>query len=157
MLHRISGKKLGRTSNQRKALFNGLAKSLFTYGSIETTNAKAKAVIPLVERLANKAIKGDLNAHRQLFVVFQDRHFVGAVVAKMKEVFGTQTSNFTVVKKVKHRQGDDALIVKLSLVKPYSLDLSKKAEVKTEEKATKAPKKAPKATVKKVKKTTDKE
>jgi len=157
MLHRISGKKLGRTRNQRQALFKGLSRAIFTYGSIETTEAKAKASIPMIEKLANTAVVGDLNAKRELFAAFQDRRFVNSVVAQMQQVFGDQKSNFTVIKRVKRRQGDDALIVKLSFVKPYALDLTKKEAVKKEESAKPVKKAAAKKVVKKVKKSEVKE
>jgi large subunit ribosomal protein L17 len=157
MLHRISGKKLGRTRNQRQALFKGLSRAIFTYGSIETTEAKAKASIPMIEKLANTAVVGDLNAKRELFATFQDRRFVNSVVAQMQQVFGDQKSNFTVIKRVKRRQGDDALIVKLSFVKPYALDLTKKEAVKKEESAKPVKKAAAKKVVKKVKKSEVKE
>ncbi len=157
MLHRISGKKLGRTRNQRQALFKGLSRAIFTYGSIETTEAKAKASISMIEKLANTAVRGDLNAKRELFAAFQDRRFVNSVVAQMQQVFGDQKSNFTVIKRVKRRQGDDALIVKLSFVKPYALDLTKKEAVKKEESAKPVKKAAAKKVVKKVKKSEVKE
>ncbi len=136
MNHRIFGKKLGRNHHERQALFKSLAKSMFTYGAIETTQAKAKAVVPTVEKLAHSITTKDIvNAQRELSKYFQDRNFVSDVYRSFLEVFNGQTSNFTKMWNVKIRRGDDALIVKLSFVKPYTL---KKAEVKEEVKDKKA-------------------
>ena len=149
MKHRISGKQLGRNRNQRQALIKGLAKSIFTYGAIQTTEAKAKAVIPMIEKLASTAMKDTLVCRRELFKIFQNQTFVNNVVDKMKAVFGDQKSNFTKVTKIKRRQGDDALVVSLSFVKPVDFTTVKKAETKEEPKKESKPKK----TVKKAKTT----
>ena len=136
MNHRIFGKQLGRNHHQRQALIKSLSRSMFTYGSIETTQAKAKAVISTVEKLANSiTTKNVVLAQRELSKYFQDRNFVKNVYDTFKTTFGDQTSNFTKFWKVKFRQGDDALIVKLAFVKPYTL---KKVEPVKEEVKAKA-------------------
>ena len=122
MNHRIFGKQLGRNHHERQALIKSLSKSLFTYGAIETTRAKAQLVIPTVEDLANCIMTKDvIIAQREMAKYFQDRHFVKSVYDTFKQVFSGQTSNFTKYWNVKIRQGDDALIVKLSFVKPYTI------------------------------------
>jgi large subunit ribosomal protein L17 len=138
MNHRIFGKQLGRNHHERQALIKSLSKSLFTYGAIETTKAKAQLVIPTVEDLANCIMSKDvIIAQRELSKYFQDRHFVKDVYDTFKSVFGDQKSNFTKFWNVKIRQGDDALIVKLSFVKPYTI--IKPVEAKpTEDKNKKA-------------------
>lgn len=136
MNHRIFGKQLGRNHHQRQALIKSLSRSMFTYGSIETTQAKAKAVISTVEKLANSiTTKNAVLAQRELSKYFQDRNFVKNVYDTFKTTFSDQTSNFTKFWKVKFRQGDDALIVKLAFVKPYTL---KKVEPVKEEVKAKA-------------------
>ncbi|MEL7666175.1 MAG: 50S ribosomal protein L17 [Candidatus Shapirobacteria bacterium] len=117
MRHRVSGRKLGRNRNQRQALFRTLLRSLFTHGSIETTQAKAKAILPQAEKMAAMAVKGDLISRRKLFAVFQDRNFVNQVVAIFSQTFPNQKQNFTKLQNIKIRQGDNALIVKLSFIK----------------------------------------
>ena len=129
MKHRIFGKKLGRNHNERKALFNSLTKAIFISGSINTTQARATAIVPTIEKLYNIIItKSDLIARRELFKVLQNQTWVNNVFKVFKETFGTQSSNFTKITKVKRRFGDDALIVKLSFVKP--IKFSNKKEVK---------------------------
>jgi len=138
MRHRNFGTKLGRNHNQRQALFKGLAKSLFTYGHLETTESKAKAALPLVENICTKAMSADLNKKRQLFAIFQDQAFVNQLVSVMQSTFTGQKGNFIKLIRVHRRQGDDALIVKMTFVKPVSF-LPQKIEnaVKTEVKPVK--------------------
>lgn len=144
MKHRIAGKKLHRNFDEKRALLRSLTRSMFTYGAIKTTDAKAKAIVSNIEKLANIIItKEELTAKRELFRVLQDQHWVNRVVANFKSVFADQKSNFTTIEKIKRRFGDDALIVKLSFVKPISFLPEVKEEPKKE--------KVKKAVVKKVK------
>jgi ribosomal protein L17 len=119
---------------------------MFTHGAIETTEAKVKAVIPMVEHLANIIItKEELTAKRELFKVLQEQHWVNRVVTNFKSVFGDQKSNFTTTKKIKYRFGDDALIVKLSFVKAIDFKPAKVEVVKKEVKKAVKPVKKVKA------------
>ena len=117
MRHRISGRHLGRDTNQRKSLYRSQLRSLFTHGFINTTNAKAKSILPLAEKIAAAAVRADLNSRRYIFTFFQDRNVVNNIVTAFSTTFPGQTQNFTNLKNVKRRQGDDALIVRLSFVK----------------------------------------
>lgn len=65
MRHRVYGRKLGRKTNHRKAMFRNMAVALFTHGQITTTVPKAKALRPFVERLITMAKKGDLHNRRR--------------------------------------------------------------------------------------------
>lgn len=132
MNHRKFGKKLSRNHHERQALFKSQTRALFTHGAIETTDAKAKALIPLVEKVASIiATKSEIIAQRELGKLIQDRKLVSLIYTNFKAAFGDQKFNFTKVTKIKFRQGDDALIVKLAFVKPYS---AKAVEVKKEDK-----------------------
>ena len=131
MKHRIFGKKLGRNTRERKALFNSLTRAIFTHGYFQTTEAKAKSVVRTIEHLSNIIMtKSDLDARRELFRHLQDRHWVNNVVETMKKTFEGQTSNFTQRIKVKRRYGDDALVVKMSFVKPISFQVAPVAKAK---------------------------
>jgi len=126
MRHRIFGKQLGRNHNQRQALLRGLVKNMFTYGKIETTDAKAKSVIPAVEKISSIITsKSDIIARRELFKYLQNRFWVNNVFSVFKTTFADQKSNFTKTTKIKRRQGDDALIVSLSFVKPITFSTKK--------------------------------
>ena len=144
MNHRKFGKKLGRNHHERQALFKSQTRALFTPGAIETTEAKAKALISIVEGLATTiTTKTEVIAQRELGKLIQDRNLVSLIYTNFKAAFGEQKCNFTKMTRIKFRQGDDALIVKLAFVKPYN---AKPVEVKKEEPVKKE-------TVKKVKST----
>lgn len=144
MNHRKFGKKLGRNHNQRQALFRSQVRSFFTYGSIKTTETKAKAVSPIIERLCHiMATEPPLTASRELYRHLQNRNDVGRVTKIFKESFTDQSSNFTKLTRIKRRIGDDALIVRLSFIKPVSFVAATPVE-KIETK--KEPKKITKAT-----------
>lgn len=128
MRHRIFGRQLNRTSNQRQALFRSQLRSLFTHGFITTTSAKAKSISSSAESLATLAVIGDLTSARRINKIFDNRHFVTGLINRMKTVFGDQKSNFFRLDKVGYRQGDNSLLVKLSLVKPFP-----KTEVSTKD------------------------
>ena len=82
--HGYKGPKFGRETDQRRALIKGLAVSLFTYGYIETTIQKAKAIVPYAEKLITKAKRGDL--HNRLPLV------VAATSASSVPVFASVTT-----------------------------------------------------------------
>lgn len=73
MRHRIAGKQLNRSSAHRTAMFRNLAAALFEHGEIRTTQAKAKAVQPFIERCITIAKQGDFHARRQLEQRLNDR------------------------------------------------------------------------------------
>jgi large subunit ribosomal protein L17 len=136
MNHRKFGIKLGRNRREREALFKSLTRSLFTYGAIETTQAKAKSVISIIEKLSNHIItKDEVIAQRELSTYIQDKKIVSKIYKTFKSVFEGQTSNFTKMWKVKIRQGDDALIVKLSFVKPYTIIAKEEPKKEVEKKS----------------------
>jgi len=150
MKHRISGKKLGRNRNQRQALFRSQATGFFTHGHLTTTDAKVKAILPLIERICSLAKKNTLSSRREIFKTFQNVKLTNFVVTQINKLYPDTNSNFTRVAKIKRRQGDDALVVKLSL---FNGLLDKAEESKESDKKAKAPKKV-KAEVKKVAKKT---
>ncbi|MCL4384455.1 hypothetical protein M1116_03295 [Patescibacteria group bacterium] len=123
MRHRNFGKKLGRNHNQRQALFKTLARQLFTYGALETTAAKSAAVRPYVDKLAHKILRQDLISYRDVDAAFQDRQLVNQLMTQFSAAFAGHQGAFLKEEKIKRRQGDDALIVKLSFVKPFKLQL----------------------------------
>ncbi|RLC35490.1 hypothetical protein DRH14_00835 [Candidatus Shapirobacteria bacterium] len=133
MRHRKFGKKLGRNHHQRQALFKTLLRFVLTYGSIQTTQAKAKAVLPLLEKLMSKISRPSLINRRALYAYLQDRKWVKRVEDTIQKNFPNQHSNFFTTSKIKRRKGDDALIVKLSFVKDISF-LPKEKTAKTDKK-----------------------
>ena len=72
MRHNMMGRRLGRSTKHRKALFRNLATELFRHNKIKTTEAKAKAIQPIAERLITLARRGDLHARRLAAREIQD-------------------------------------------------------------------------------------
>ncbi len=142
MRHRIKGKKLGRVSKQRTALFKNQLRSLLIHGSIRTTYAKAKALIPLVEKFCHQAVKADLSGKRYMYRYLQDRTWVSQVEKAILTSFPDTKSNFTRLVKTGNRLGDDAVMAKLSFVKP--IDFTFKQEENKDNKSKKPISKAKK-------------
>ncbi|MFA7301289.1 MAG: L17 family ribosomal protein [Candidatus Shapirobacteria bacterium] len=135
MRHRILGRQLNRTAKLRWSLFRSMLHSLFTYGFITSTEAKLKSILNNAEKIAGLAIKGDMNSIKEINKTFDNDDFTAQVVAKVQASLVGRTSNFLKIQRVKMRQGDNALISKLSFYKDL---VAPAAEVKKEEKKVKA-------------------
>lgn len=114
--HQVFGRKLGRNINQRKSLFKGLINSLIASGEISTTSAKAKAIQGLFDKLMTKAKLGTVHMRRLLQAFLQDKSAVNKLVDELAPKAGSRPSGFTSITKLGHRRGDNAEMVKLSLV-----------------------------------------
>jgi large subunit ribosomal protein L17 len=93
-----------------------LATSLFEHGSITTTEAKAKRLRPLAERLITFAKKGDLHARRQVMTVVRDKDVVHALFAEIGPRFAQRPGGYTRIVKAGPRKGDNAPMAVISLV-----------------------------------------
>jgi large subunit ribosomal protein L17 len=116
MRHARSGKKLGRDSSHRKALYANLAGSLIEHGRIKTTEAKAKAVKPLAEQMITLGRRGDLAARRQASSVLRSKDVVHVLFAEVAPRFVDRPGGYTRIVKLGPRQGDAADMVYLELV-----------------------------------------
>ena len=116
MRHARSGKKLGRDSAHRKALYSNLAGALITHGRIETTEAKAKAVRPYAEKLITLGKRGDLHARRQAMAELRSNDIVHKLFADVAPRFSERNGGYTRVVKLGPRQGDAADMALLELV-----------------------------------------
>lgn len=136
MNHRKFGKKLGRNHHERQALFRGLIRSIFEKGIIQTTETKAKSIVPQVNKLGNFILHQELvPASRRLQKYLNDRKLVSSIISSFKtQLFGV-SGNLLKFTRVKYRRGDNALIVKVEFVKPYHLQVIKKEEPKVVKKA----------------------
>jgi large subunit ribosomal protein L17 len=116
MRHQKSGKKLGRTSAHRKALYSNLAGALIEHGRIETTEAKAKAVKPFAEKMITLGKRGDLHARRQALAALRSNDIVHRLFADVAPRFADRPGGYTRIVKLGPRQGDAADMVYLELV-----------------------------------------
>jgi large subunit ribosomal protein L17 len=114
--HHRNGKKLGRDSSHRKALYSNLAGALIEHGRIKTTEAKAKAVKPLVEQMITLGRRGDLHARRQALSVLRSQDVVHQLFADVAPRFSDRPGGYTRIVKLGPRYGDAAQMVYLELV-----------------------------------------
>ena len=116
MRHQRTGKKLGRDSAHRKALYANLAGALIEHGRIKTTEAKAKAVKPLAEQMITLGRRGDLAARRQAISTLRSKDVVHVLFAEVAPRFSDRPGGYTRIVKLGPRAGDAADMVYLELV-----------------------------------------
>ena len=135
------GARLGGSAAHEKLLLANLAKSLFEYGRITTTEAKARRLRPYAERLVTKAKKGDLHNRRQVLQVITDKSVIHTLFTEIAPRYENRPGGYTRITKIGNRRGDNAPMAVIELVlEPVS---PKQAVVKEATKA--ASKAAPKA------------
>jgi large subunit ribosomal protein L17 len=147
MRHGKKIKKLSRTKSHRKAMLANMAASLFLYHVVKTTEAKAKEVKKLVDKLITLAKRGDLHAHRQVYDVIKDRKLVKKLFDEIAPQLQDREGGYTTVLKLGTRRGDGASlsVIKLLVEKPPTEEKEgKKEKPKKEAKSKKEAKiKAP--------------
>jgi large subunit ribosomal protein L17 len=114
--HRKSGRKLGRDSAQRKALYSNLAGALIEHGRIKTTEAKAKEVRPIVEEMITLGKRGDVAAHRHAVAFLRSKAVTHRLFSEVAPRFTDRPGGYTRIVKLGPRQGDAALMVYLEFV-----------------------------------------
>jgi large subunit ribosomal protein L17 len=116
MRHHRAGKKLGRDSAHRKALYANLACALVEHGRIKTTVTKAKAVKPFAEQMITLGKRGDLAARRQAIAELRSQDVVHKLFAEVAPRFAERPGGYTRIVKIGPRQGDAAEMAYLELV-----------------------------------------
>jgi large subunit ribosomal protein L17 len=114
--HRRTGRKLGRDSAHRKALYANLASALIEHGRIRTTEAKAKEVRPIAEQMITLGKRGDLSARRKALAELRSPGIVSHLFAEIAPRFAERPGGYTRIVKLGQRQGDAAEMVYLELV-----------------------------------------
>jgi large subunit ribosomal protein L17 len=114
--HARAGKKLGRDSAHRKALYSNLAGALIEHGRIKTTVTKAKAVKPHVEHMITLGRRGDLHARRQATAFLRSRDVVHKLFADVAPLFKDRPGGYTRIIKIGTRPGDSAEMAYIELV-----------------------------------------
>jgi large subunit ribosomal protein L17 len=116
MRHGRSGKKLGRDSAHRKALYANLAGAVIEHGRIKTTVTKAKAVKPIAEQLITLGRRGDLHARRQAVAFLRSKEIVHKLFAEVGPAFAERPGGYLRITRIGPRQGDAAEMAYLELV-----------------------------------------
>lgn len=116
MRHRLRGRKLGRPSAHRKAMFANMAAALIKHEQIKTTLPKAKELRSVVDRLVTLGKRGDLHARRQALSVLQDRTLTEKLFSTLAERYAERPGGYTRVLKAGFRYGDAAPMAVIELV-----------------------------------------
>ncbi len=117
MRHKRTRHKLSRDSAHRKALMKNLSRQLIEHERIQTSQAKAKAVKPEVEKMITLAKRGDLHARRLLLArLGQDKFIVHKLVEEIAPRYTTRPGGYTRIVKLGPRRSDSTEMVFLELV-----------------------------------------
>jgi large subunit ribosomal protein L17 len=110
------GPRLGSGPAHQRLMLNGLAAQLFVNERINTTEAKAKAVRPLAEKMITFAKKGDVAARREVLKVIPDRDVVHKLFSDIGPRYAERPGGYTRILKLGQRQGDGAPMARIELV-----------------------------------------
>ncbi len=113
------GPRLGGGPAHERLMLANLATSLFEHERITTTEAKAKRLRPLAERLITFAKRGDLHARRQVMTVIRDKDVVHKLFAEIGPKFATRPGGYTRIVKTVPRKGDNAPMAIIELVEEF--------------------------------------
>lgn len=116
MRHLKKGRKLNRSPSHRKALFANLATSLFQHEIIETTDAKAKDLRGVADKLITLAKKGDLHSRRQAYKTVRDQEVLSKLFEELGPRFKERNGGYTRVIKSRVRTGDCASLSVIELM-----------------------------------------
>lgn len=116
MRHRKAGKRLGRSSSHRLAMFRNMVTSLFEHERIITTTEKAKEVRPIAEKLITLAKRGDMHARRQALSFIRSKSVVEKLFTDIKEKFVNRNGGYTRILQTGVRKGDAAGMAIFELV-----------------------------------------
>ena len=116
MRHRKSGRQLGRNTHHRRALFRNLVTSLLEHERVETTEAKAKEVRILADRMITLGKRGDLHARRRALAYVKTEPVVTKLFKDLASRFSERRGGYTRLIKTRRRVGDAARMVVIELV-----------------------------------------
>ena len=110
------GPRLGSNPSHHRMLLGGQAAALFTHEAITTTEAKAKALRPVAEKLITFAKRGDVAARREVLKLVPDRDVVHKLFAEIGPRFAERNGGYTRILKLGQRKGDGAPRARIELV-----------------------------------------
>jgi large subunit ribosomal protein L17 len=111
------GARLGGSSAHQRHILSNLATALFEHGRITTTEAKARRLRPVAERLITFAKRGDLHARRQVLTVVSDKGIVHSLFTEIGPGFAERHGGYTRITKIGPRKGDNAPMAVIELVR----------------------------------------
>ena len=116
MRHKVAGRSLSRDTGHRKALFRNLVTELLAYEKIKTTEAKAKEVRSIAEKMITLGKNGGLDARRRLLAFINDKKVVDRVFGDLAQRYAERPGGYTRITRLGRRLGDRASMVQLELV-----------------------------------------
>ncbi len=117
MRHQVAGRKFGRPTEHRIAMYRNLVTDLLRYEGITTTEAKAKEVRPLADKMITLGKRGDLPARRQALAFITDKKVVEKVFTDLAPRYADRAGGYTRIAKLGPRLGDGAPLARLELMK----------------------------------------
>ena len=117
MRHNILGRSLNRDSGHRKALYRNLVTSLLKNEKIVTTEAKAKEIRPMAEKMITLGKKSGLSSYRQAMAFILDKTVTAKIFSDLGPRYKERNGGYTRITKLEPRLGDNAPMVQLELVK----------------------------------------
>ena len=114
------GPRLASSPAHERLMLANLATALFEHGAITTTEARAKRVRPLAERMITFAKRGDLHARRQVMTVIRDKSVVHLLFEEIGPRFATRPGGYTRITKIGPRKGDNAPMAVIELCEPLA-------------------------------------
>ncbi len=132
------GARLGGSPAHERIILANLASQLFEHGRIVTTEAKARRLRPLAEKLITKARRGDIHSRRLVLTTVKDKGVVHTLFTEIAPTFADRDGGYTRITKVGPRKGDNAPMAVIELV-TESVEDSRKANAKSVGPAKKAP------------------
>lgn len=127
MRHGKSGRRLGRTSSHKEAMFRNMVTSVFEHERIVTTTPKAKEVRKVVDKMITLAKRGDLHARRQALSFIRSKDIVTKLFDEISGQFEDRNGGYTRIIQTGQRRGDAAPMAILELV-TYSEDIEEETE-----------------------------
>lgn len=115
------GARLGGGPAHEKAMLANLATNLFEHGRIKTTEAKARRLRPVAERLITKAKKGDLHNRRQVMRTILDKSVVHTLFTEIAPRYENRPGGYTRITKIGNRRGDNAPMAVIELVEALTV------------------------------------
>lgn len=135
MRHRKTGRKLGRNTSHRKAMMRNMVTSLFQHDRIKTTDARAKELRKIAEKLVTLAKRGDLHARRLALQVVRDKKVVAKLFEEIAPRYASRPGGYTRIVKLGQRAGDNASLSIIELVEEEFTAKPKKKAPPVEAKA----------------------
>lgn len=117
MRHRIAGRKLGRPTQHRQALYRSQVTALLAHEKIITTEAKAREIRILAEKMITLGKDGKLASRRRALAFITDKKVVEKLFKEIGPSYTDRTGGYTRLLKLGPRQGDNAPMVQVELVK----------------------------------------